>query len=97
MRAHFRHLSSKSFSMIKGIPQYIGLKPLQLLSKDSRVHQDSDSQSESSLGSVRVHSLTLFCILGSMRCDSQASFLARTLVSPCLGHGPKVRVVIANI
>jgi hypothetical protein len=29
----------------------------------------------------------------SMRCDSRASLLARTLASPCLGHEPKARVV----
>jgi hypothetical protein len=52
-----------------------------------------DSQDESSLGSVRVHSLTLFCILGNMRCDSQASLLVHTLASPCLSHEPKVRVI----
>jgi hypothetical protein len=27
-----------------------------------------------------------------MKCDSQASLLARTFASPCLGHKPKVRV-----
>jgi len=39
------------------------------------------SQSGSSLGSVEAHSLTLSHTLESMKCDSQASFLA----SPCLG------------
>ncbi len=33
--------------------------PLQLLSKHSGVHRDSNSQSGSSFGSVKVHSLTL--------------------------------------
>ncbi len=46
----------------------------------------------SSLGSVRVHSLTLSYTLRSMRCDSRASLLARTLASPCLSHKPKARV-----
>jgi hypothetical protein len=54
--------------------------------------QDSNSQNGSSFGSVKVHSLTLFCTLESMRCDSQASLLARNLASPCLGHEPKARV-----
>ncbi len=53
---------------------------------------DSNSQNVSSLGSVKVHSLTLFCTPRSMRCDSRASFLARTLANPCLGHKPKARV-----
>jgi hypothetical protein len=42
---------------------------------------------------VRVHSLTLSYILGSMKCDSRASLLAHTFVSPCLGREPKVRVM----
>jgi len=29
-----------------------------------------------------------------MKCYSQASFLALTLASPCLGREPKVRVVV---
>jgi hypothetical protein len=29
-----------------------------------------------------------------MKCDSQASLLAYTFVSPCLGHEPKARVAI---
>jgi hypothetical protein len=40
-----------------------------------------------------VHSLTFFCTLGSMTCDSHASFLARTLASLCLGREPKAKVV----
>jgi len=43
-------------------------------------------QGGSSLGSVRVHSLTLSFTLG-------LPFLARNLVSPCLGCEPKARVV----
>ncbi len=41
---------------------------------------------------MRVHSLTLSYTLGSIRCDSWASFSARTLASPCLGRESKVRV-----
>jgi hypothetical protein len=54
---------------------------------------DSNSQNGSSLESVRVHSLTLFCTPRSMRCDSRPSLLARILANPCLGHEPKARVV----
>jgi hypothetical protein len=32
-----------------------------------------------------------------MKCDSQASLLARTFVSPCLGHEPKVRVMTSLV
>jgi hypothetical protein len=42
---------------------------------------------------VEVQSLTLSYTPGNMKCDSQASFLACTFASPCLGHKPKVRVV----
>ncbi len=52
---------------------------MQLLSKDSRIHQDSNTQDGSSLGSVK--------------CYSWASFLAHTFASPCLGREPKARVV----
>ncbi len=62
-------------------------------SEDLRVHQNSNSQNDNSLGSVRVHSLTLFCTPVSMRCDSHDSLLARNLASPCLDYKPKVRVV----
>ncbi len=67
---------------------------LQLLSEHSGVHRDSNSQCGSSLESVRVYSLTLSCTLGSMRHDSQASFLARNLATLCLGHKPDARVAI---
>jgi len=67
--------------------------PLQSLLEDSGVHQNSNSQSGSSMGSVKVHSLTLSYILGSMRCDSQASLLACNLANPHLGRKPKAKVV----
>jgi hypothetical protein len=61
-----------------------------------KIHHDSNSQSGSPLGRVWVHSLTLSYTPGSMKCDSQASLLARTFVSPCLGHEPKVKVATQN-
>jgi len=66
---------------------------MQMLSKDLGVHQDSNSQSGNSLGSVTVHPLTLSYIPQRMKCDSRASFLAYTLASPCLGREPKARVM----
>jgi hypothetical protein len=63
----------------------------------SRVATDSNSQNGSSLGSVRVHSLTPFFTPKSMRCDSQISLLARNLASPCFSREPKVRVVTMHI
>jgi hypothetical protein len=35
---------------------------------------------------------TLSCTPGSMKCDSRASYLVRTFVSPCLSCEPKVNV-----
>jgi hypothetical protein len=52
----------------------------------------SNFQIENSFESVRVHSLTLFCTFGNMSCDSRASPLAHTLVSPGLGHEPKAKI-----
>jgi hypothetical protein len=90
MWAHFRHMRSKIYLMTWGTPQSNGFWPLKSLSKNW-VHWNSNSQSGSSLGSMRVRSLTLSYIPGSMRCDSRASFLARTLASPCLGREPKAK------
>ncbi len=92
MRAHFRHLRSKKFSMIYGMFQSNGFWPFQLLSEDLGIHRDSNSQNGSSLESVSVHSLTLSYTPGSMRCDSHDSFLDCTLASPCLGREPKAKV-----
>jgi hypothetical protein len=66
--------------------------PLQSPFENSGVHRDSNSQRGNSLGSVRVYSLTLSCIPGSMQLDSRASFLARNLATPSLGREPKGRV-----
>jgi hypothetical protein len=67
--------------------------PLRLFYENSEVHWDSNSQSGSSLGNVEFHSLTLSYAPKSMKCDSQASLLAHTFASPCLGREPKVKVV----
>jgi hypothetical protein len=32
-----------------------------------------------------------------MKCDSQASFLARTLASPCLGHKPQAKIATKGV
>jgi hypothetical protein len=44
----------------------------------------------SSLGSVRVYSLTLSCTPGNMQHGSWAPLLARNLVTPCFGREPKL-------
>ncbi len=56
------------------------------------LHRDSNSQSGSPFGNVWVQSFTLSYILGSVKCDSRASFLARTFASPWLGCEPKAKI-----
>jgi hypothetical protein len=73
-------------------PQVDEFCPLQLPSKDLGIHWNSNFQSGSSFGSVRVHSVTVSYTLGSMRCDSRAFLLACTLVSLCLGREPKATI-----
>jgi hypothetical protein len=53
---------------------------------------DSNSQHGSSLGSLRVHSLTLFAL--PRVCDVTPKSLSwpATLQPPCLGRKPKARV-----
>ncbi len=70
---------------------------MQSLFEDSGVHRDSNSQSGSSFGSVRVHSLTLSYTPRNMQHDFRASLLARNLARPYLGHEPKARVVTTRI
>jgi hypothetical protein len=83
------------FQWYKKFLKLMGFNPSP--SEDSGVHWDSNSQNGSSLGSVRVHSLTLSYIPRSMRCDFRVSLLARNLASPCLGREPKARVVTKTI
>jgi hypothetical protein len=49
-------------------------------------------QSGSPLGNVWVHSFTFSYILGSMKCDSQASLLVHTFANPCFGREPEAKV-----
>jgi hypothetical protein len=53
---------------------------------------NSNFQHGSWLWSVRLHSLTLFGIPGSMWCDSRVFLLACNLASLCLSREPKARV-----
>ncbi len=71
--------------------------PRQLLSEDSGIHWDFNSQNGSSLWSVRVYSLTLFYIHESMKCDSRASSWPATLASPCLGCKPKATIATVKV
>jgi len=59
MEAHFRHLRSKKFSWYKELFNPMSFDPCNCSLKSSGIHQDSNSQNESSFGSVEVHFLTL--------------------------------------
>jgi hypothetical protein len=76
--------------------------PLKSFFENSRMHRDSNSQSWTPFGSVRVHSHplschSLSCIPGSIRSDSQAPFWPVTLQPLCLGREPKARVVTKKL
>jgi hypothetical protein len=73
-------------------PQSIEFLPLKSPSEDLEVHQDFNSQSGNSFGSVRIDSLTLSYTPKNMQCDSWASLSAHKLASPCLGRKPRARV-----
>jgi len=75
----------------------MGFDPCNRFSENLRVYWDSNSQSVNSLGSLRVHSLTLSCTPESMKCDSGASYLVRTFESPYLGREPKAWVVTFRV
>jgi hypothetical protein len=53
---------------------------------------DSNSKHGSSLGSVRVHSLTLFALLGACEVTIGCPSWPATFQPPCFGREPKVRV-----
>jgi hypothetical protein len=63
-----------------------------LLPKNSRVHQNFNSQSGSSFGSVEVHRFTFSSTPRNMKYDSWASLLARAFVSHCFSCEPKAKV-----
>jgi hypothetical protein len=66
-------------------------------SENSGVHYDSNSQSGSSLWSVKIHSLTLSYTPKSMRCDSRASLLAYSLASLYFDREPKAKAVTQHV
>jgi hypothetical protein len=98
MQAHFRHLSSKNFSMVWRTFQSNEFWPYNSLLKiQESIGSQTPSQNGSSLGSVGVHSLTFSYTLRGMKCDSRASLLACTFASPCFGNEPKVRVATLSL
>jgi hypothetical protein len=90
MRAHFRHLSFKRFSMFKGTFQFNDFWPLKLPFEDLGVHWDSHSQSGSSFRSMEVHSFTFSYTPKSMKCDSWVSFWPMPLQTFALIASPRL-------
>ncbi len=66
--------------------------PLKSPSEDSEVHQNSDSRSGSSFGSVGVHSLILSYNLGSMKCDSHVHSWPASWQAFALVVSPRLRL-----
>jgi hypothetical protein len=86
---------SITFQWYKELLNPLGFDPYNRLLKIWESTGIPISQSGSSLGSVRIYSVTLSFTPRSMRHDSRTSFLACNLATPCLGHKPKARVAIA--
>jgi hypothetical protein len=88
--------TSISFQWYKECFKTMGFDPCNFTLKIWESIWDSNSYNGSSLGSVRVHSLTLFA--NPRACDvtlRSPSWLA-TFATPCLGRKPKVRVAIVG-
>jgi hypothetical protein len=79
--------------MVWGSLEFNELWPFQLLSKNLKVYQDSNFQSESPIRNVWVHSFTLSHTPESVGCDSSVAFPARTFPCPYFHHKPKAKVV----
>ncbi len=84
---------SRALSWCKELFNPMSFDALKLLFEYSGICRNSNSQNESSLGSVWAHSFTLSYILVNMKCDSRASLSAHTFASICLSHEPKAKVV----
>ncbi len=59
MQAHFKYLRLKRFPMVKGYFQSNEIWPFKSIFENLGLHRDSNSQNESPLGNVWIHSLTL--------------------------------------
>jgi hypothetical protein len=90
MRAHFRHLRSKSFLMIQWTPQSNGFWPLQSLSKDLGIHRDSNCQSGSSLGVWRFIPSHYFALLGAWDVIPKLSSWPTPLQTLALVESPRL-------
>jgi hypothetical protein len=83
---------SISFQWYKKLFELIGFDPYNYALKIWDSIWDSNSHNGSSLGSVRVHSLTLLALSGACEVTHGLSSWPTTLQPPCLGYEPKARV-----
>jgi hypothetical protein len=80
-----------AFQWHKGLFLPMGFDPYDCVMKIQESISDSNSHNGSSLGSVKVHSLTFFTP-ESMWCDSWVSKLGCNFATPCFDREPKVGV-----
>jgi hypothetical protein len=84
---------SIAFQLYKKLFKPIGFFPCNCALKIWESIWDSNSHNGSSLGSVRVHSLTLLALLGACEVTPGPSSWPTTLQPPYLGREPKAKVV----
>ncbi len=84
--------SSIAFQWYKELLKAMGFDPCNHALKVRESIWDSNSQHGSSLGSVRVHSLTLFALPGACEMTPRCPSWPATFQPPCLGCEPKARV-----
>jgi hypothetical protein len=83
---------SISFQWYKELFKSMGFDPCNRSLKIWESIWDSNSHNGNSLGSVRVHSLTLLALLGACEVTLELPSWLATLQPPCFGHEPKVRI-----
>jgi hypothetical protein len=92
---------SINFQWCKQFFELMGFDPSNRALKIWESIWESNSHNGSSLGSVKVHSLTLFAPFALPRtymwCDFRASLLTCNLASPCIGREPKAKVATLKI
>jgi hypothetical protein len=89
--------TSIAFQWHKEIIKVMGFDPWNCTLKIWESFWDSNSQHGSSLGSVRVHALTLFALLGACEVTSGSPSWPATLQALCFGHEPKAKVATTLI
>jgi hypothetical protein len=88
MWAHFKHLRSNNFQLYKELLNPMGFDPFNRSLKIQESIGNPTPKVGVHFGVWRFNSHTLpyFQPLENMKCDSQASLLARTFANLCFGH-----------